>query len=150
LTLALLLALRVSRNGSGQFALGMVLGVAYFVRPTNVVPLVVFAVWITMQERRELLRYACGVASVALTFFAIGLALYGRGIQPYFRASRLGLSGTTIEALLGNLVSPSRGLFTFVPVSLVCIFGFILKRRAGSLTSLDVAVAASAVGYWLL
>ncbi len=38
----------------------------------------------------------------------------------------------------------------FVPVSLVCIYGFVLKRRSGTLTSLDVAIGSSAVGYWLL
>src|SRR5262249_3816512 len=70
--------------------------------------------------------------------------------QPYFRASRVSLSPTTVEALLGNLVSPARGLLVFVPVSLLCAYGFLLKRRAGTLSSLDVAVAVSAVGYWLL
>jgi hypothetical protein len=80
----------------------------------------------------------------------LDLALYGRFLQPYFRASRVGLSATTVEALAGNLFSPSRGLIVFVPVSLVCAYGFVLKRRAGKLRSLDVAIAGSAVGYWLL
>ena len=150
LMVALLLALRVRRTGTGQLTLGVVLGLAYFVRPTNVVPLVVFAIWVALRGRRPLLRFSCGAAGVLATFLLVDLAFYGQAVQPYFHASRVALSATTVEALLGNLVSPSRGLFTFVPVSVVCIYGFVLKRRAGDLGSLDVAVAASAIAYWLL
>ena len=150
LTLALLVAQRVRRSGAWCYALGSVLALAYFVRPTNVVPLVAFAIWVAFLGRRPLTRFACGAATVGCTFVVLDLALYGRFLQPYFRASRVGLSATTVEALIGNLFSPSRGLIVFVPVSLVCVYGFVLKRRAGKLTALDVAIAGSAVGYWLL
>jgi hypothetical protein len=151
LSLALWIALRAARSNRWYVALGATLGVAYFVRPTNVVPLAVFAVWVaTVHGRRAIVLYASGAVSVLVTFVAVNDLLYGRAVQPYFRASRVALSSTTIEALLGNLVSPSRGLFVYVPVSIVCGYGFLLKRRAGTLTSLDVAVATSVVGYWLL
>jgi hypothetical protein len=150
LTLGLLVAQRVRRSGSWCYALGAVLALAYFVRPTNVVPLLALAVWVAFLGRRPLARFACGAATIACAFVVLDLALYGRILQPYFRASRLGLSATTIEALLGNLISPSRGLILFVPASLVCAYGFILKRRAGTLRPLDLAIAASAVGSWVL
>ncbi len=150
LTLALLLALHVRRSGAWCYALGSVLALAYFVRPTNAIPLLALAVWVALLGRRPILRFARGAATVACAFVACNLVLYGKILQPYFRASRVGASATTVEALLGNLVSPSRGLFVFVPVSLVCIYGFVLKRRSGTLTSLDVAIGCSAVGYWLL
>ncbi len=73
----------------------------------------------------------CGAAMVGASFLVLDLLVYGRAVQPYFRASRLGLSATTVEALLGNLVSPARGLLVFVPVSLFCAYGVILKRRRG-------------------
>jgi hypothetical protein len=150
LTAALLLALRVARTDRGQLALGTVLAVAYFVRPTNAVVFVIFAVWLATRGRSGLLRYAWGAALVGVSFLALDQVVYGRPVQPYFSASRVGISGTTVEALLGNLVSPARGLFVFVPVALVCTYGVLLKRRARSLSSLDVAVATSAVAYWLL
>jgi hypothetical protein len=150
LTLALLVAQRVRRSGSWCYALGAVLAIAYFVRPTNVVPLLALAVWVAFLGRRPLVRFACGTATISCAFIVLNLALYGQLLQPYFRASRLGLSATTVEALLGNLISPSRGLILFVPASLVCAYGFVLKRRAGTLTSLDLAIASSAVGSWVL
>jgi hypothetical protein len=153
LSLALLVALRVRRSTPSSewcLALGALLGVAYFVRPTNVVPLIVFGLWVLHLGRRPAARFAVGAASVAAGFVLLDALLYGRVLQPYFSGSRVGLSTTTVEALLGNLVSPARGLFVFVPVSLLCGYGFLLKRRTGTLSSLDVAVAASAAGYWLL
>jgi hypothetical protein len=114
------------------------------------VPLLLIGGWACLRGRRQAIRFLSGAAAVAAVFAVLNIILYDRILQPYFRASRVAVSSTTIEALLGNLVSPSRGLFVFVPVSLVCGYGFLLQRRAGKLSSLDVAVAASAVGYWLL
>jgi hypothetical protein len=150
LALALLFALRVRRSGEWCAALGATLTLAYFVRPTNVVPLLVIGAWACWRGRHQVVGFLSGAASVAAGFAVLNVVLYGQILQPYFRASRIGLSATTVEALLGNLVSPSRGLLVFVPVSFVCGYGFLLKRRAHTLSSLDVAVAASAVGYWLL
>jgi hypothetical protein len=150
LAAALLVAQRTSRTGRGVVALGAILGLAYFVRPTNVVPLLVFGIWIAFRGRHALLRYASGAGAVFVAFFLLNLALYGRPLQPYFRGSRLTLSPRLVEALAGNLVSPSRGLFVFVPIALVAVYGFLLKRRDGTLGALDLAVAASAVGYWLV
>jgi hypothetical protein len=150
LALALLLALRIQRSGEQCAALGAVLVLAYFVRPTNVAPLLLIGGWACLRGRRQAIRFLSGAAAVAAVFAVLNVVLYDRILQPYFRASRVAVSSTTIEALLGNLVSPSRGLFVFVPVSLVCGYGFLLQRRVGRLSSLDVAVAASAVGYWLL
>jgi hypothetical protein len=147
---ALIIAQRVARTGQGELALGAVLGLAYFVRPTNVIPLVVFGIWIAFRGRHSLLRYASGAGGVVAAFFVTNYALYGRALQPYFLGSRLHVSTKIVEALAGNLVSPSRGLFVFVPVTLVAGYGFIVKRRDGDLRSLDLAVAASAVGYWIV
>lgn len=83
LALALLLALRVRRSGEWCAALGATL--AYFVRPTNVVPLLVIGVWTCWHGRRQALRFASGVASVAGVFAVLDLPLYGRLLQPYFR-----------------------------------------------------------------
>ena len=43
LTLALLIALHVRRSGAWCYALGATLSLAYFVRPTNIVPVLAFA-----------------------------------------------------------------------------------------------------------
>jgi len=143
-------ALRARESPRWFPALGAVLALASFVRPTNAIPLVAFGIWALCQGRKPFRRYAIAAAGVALVFFAIDLTLYGRLVQPYFRANRLAFSSHTVEALAGNLVSPGRGLIVFVPVVLLCGYGAVAKHRRGTFGSLDVTVVITAVAYWLV
>ncbi len=149
LALALLYALRIAESPRWSFALGAVLALGYFVRPTNAVLFVVFAIWMLVVHRAMLARFAVGAAVVVSAFAVANVVLYGQLLQPYFRASRLDITSTAIQALLGNLVSPSRGIFVFVPVTILAALGFRLRAKRGTLTSLDVAVVATLVGHWI-
>jgi hypothetical protein len=95
-------------------------------------------------------RAVLGGTAVVGVFFAANLILYGRLLQPYFGGGQLDVSDTTLEALAGNLVSPARGLFVFVPIAALSIYGFHLKRKHAELTGLDLAVVATIVGSWLV
>jgi hypothetical protein len=90
-----------------------------------------------------------GAIPVFVAFLVADRVFYGQLLQPYFRANRLAVSRVTVEALAGNLVSPSRGLFVFVPIAALSIYGFLLKRRRGELAGLDVVVAATVCGTWI-
>jgi hypothetical protein len=149
LALALWFATRVDESPRWFAALGAILALAYFVRPTNAVPLLVFGVWVLLQHRGALRRFVAGAAAVSVAFVVTNLALYGMVLQPYFRASRLVLSSTVPEALLANLVSPSRGILIFVPVSILAVLGFRTLARTRTLDPLDVVVAVTVVGYWI-
>jgi hypothetical protein len=149
LALALLFAQRTAKSPRWYGALGAMLALAYFVRPTNAMPLLVFGIWTLAHSRSALVRYLTGVGVVGLSFFLLNELLYGMALQPYFRASRLAITPTALEALLANLVSPNRGLLVFVPVSILAFFGFRSRVKAGTLTSLDRAVAATIVAYWI-
>ena len=149
LALALLHALRIAESPRWSFALGAVLALGYFVRPTNAVLFVVFAIWMLVVHHAMLARFAVGAAVVVSAFAVANVVLYGQLLQPYFRASRLDVTSTAIQALLGNLVSPSRGIFVFVPVTILAALGFRLRAKRGTLTSLDVAVVATLVGHWI-
>src|SRR4029079_7424838 len=83
LTLALLLALHVRRSGAWCYALGSVLALAYFVRPTNAIPLLALAVWVSFVGRRPILRFVRGAATVTCVFVVCNLVLYGKLLQPY-------------------------------------------------------------------
>jgi hypothetical protein len=150
ITIALYCAVRARENVTWFAPLGATLGVAYFVRPTNVVPLLVFAVFALTYGRRAISRYVLSAGAVGLIFLALDQALYGTSVQPYFRNSRLALSPTTIEAALGNLVSPSRGLFVFVPLSLVAAYGALVAHRNGSLDRLCRSALATIILYWVV
>lgn len=149
LALALWFATRVTESPRWFAALGSVLALAYFVRPTNAVPLLVFGGWVLVQHRAGLRRFVLGAGAVTAAFLSVNLALYGMLLQPYFRASRLALTSTVPQALLANLVSPSRGILVFVPVSILAVLGFRMLARSHALQSLDVVVAVIVVAYWI-
>jgi hypothetical protein len=149
LALGLLFALRAQVSPRWFTELGAVLAMGYFVRPTNAVPLLVFGIWACTYGRSSLVRYVTGAATVGAGFLIVNEILYGMALQPYFRASRLALTPTVLQALAANLVSPSRGLLVFVPVSILAFAGFRVRARSGTLTSLDRCVGATIIGYWI-
>ena len=75
MALALLFALQVGLVHLGTFtALGAVLALGYFVRPTNAVPLFAFGVWALVKHRAFVTRYVVGASVVAVAFLAANLA----------------------------------------------------------------------------
>jgi hypothetical protein len=150
LSVALYCAVRAARQPGWFGALGATLATAYFVRPTNVVPLLIFAAWACSHGQKAIVRYAVGAGSVASALLLLNEMAYGVALQSYFRGDRISLSPRAIEAALGNLVSPSRGLIVFVPLTLVATYGVFAKRREGAFTRLDVVVVATILGYWIV
>lgn len=101
-------------------ALAISLALMYFVRPTAAVPIVFVTLYLLCVHRRDFIAYAIAGAICAALFAAYSLAVFGTVIPGYYLASRLSLS-TLWVGLPGNLISPSRGLFVYVPAA-----GFVL------------------------
>ena len=150
LAVALYCATRIHDRGRWATLLGAVLAFAVFVRPTNVVAAICLGSWIWTTGYRAGRRAAVAAIGVTVVMLTVNVSLYGALLQPYFSAHRLALSSTTLEALVGNLVSPSRGLFLYMPITVVCIGGALLKRRLRAFSLLDTAVAATIIGSWLV
>ena len=149
LALALLYALRIAESPRWSFALGAVLASDTSSDQRTPCSLLCSPSGCSLYTAAMLARFAVGAAVVVSAFVVANVVLYGQLLQPYFRASRLDITSTAIQALLGNLVSPSRGIFVFVPVTILAALGFRLRAKRGTLTSLDVAVVATLVGHWI-
>jgi 4-amino-4-deoxy-L-arabinose transferase-like glycosyltransferase len=150
LALALYCAVRIDDGRRWSAGLGVALGLAYFVRPTNAVAVACLLVWVATRGRPALTRALGGLAATAAAFVVADLLLYGRPLQPYFGADRLAVTWDTPEALLGNLVSPSRGLLVYVPLTLLAAYAVVTRIRARTVTGLEVAVAATVAGTWVV
>ena len=149
LSLALWCGQRLPSSRRAAVALGAILASAYFIRPTNAVACMCFGLWACVLGLPVARRVVAGAVPVVIAFMIANRLLFGMWLQPYFRANRLAVSGVTVEALVGNLVSPSRGVFVFVPIAALSIYGVVLKRRRRGLTGLDLAVAATICGTWI-
>ena len=149
LSVATYLAMRSRRNPSMVRWLGLPLGAAYFMRPTNAIPIGIFTVWVAVYHRRHLPAYGAGLGLLLGLFVFVSENSYHSIVPPYYSAGQLSrLTGWPGTPLLGELVSPSWGLFIFAPVTLLAIAGAVVSFRRRSVNNVDVAIASIVVVYW--
>jgi hypothetical protein len=110
------------------YLLGSLLAWAYFVRPTNSIHVALVLVYLAVAHREALLRVTATGAAWGLGFVAHSRATFGTLLPSYFQPRRLG-AGHAVEALLANLVSPSRGLVVYAPVVLLAVVLLFVYRR---------------------
>ena len=126
------------------------LALSFLCRPTQAVPILVFTVFMALRHLRRLPEYL-GIASlVAVPWIVFNLNTYGAPLPWYFQPSRLGAGSHFGTALLGNLVSPARGLLVYSPFVALSTWGAILAWRERRHRDLIVAAVMIVVGHWLL
>jgi hypothetical protein len=129
---------------------GLILGFAYLMRPSNADALVVFTIWMVVAHRRYLQSHFAGLAVVLVPLALVNHHLYGNVLAPYYRPGAQGGNPHVLEALAGDLISPSRGLFVFSPVLLLGLVGAYIAIRKRTFDSGDVAVWAVIIVHWVL
>jgi hypothetical protein len=131
-------------------ALGALAGAAYAVRPTNAVVVAAFGIWCGLRGLRPLIAYVAGGVLVAVPWMFVNHATFGDVLPPYHAGGRVAFHADYGEALMANLLSPSRGLFVFAPVAIVALAGVVVAWRSRTLDSLHVLSLAVFVGYLLV
>jgi len=149
LALALLIAQRAKHRPFDFVALGILLALAYFVRPTNAVSALAFLAWVLIAHRRQVGWMIGGAALIAIGFVALNLHSFGTILPPYFAADRLSLGADVFNAAAGNLVSPARGLLVYSPVVAFAALGFVMRRRRGELTTLERCLGGAVVVHFV-
>lgn len=149
LTLAVLLAVRSRSDDRPVRWIGAALAAAYVMRPTNLIPLAAFSLWVLVCHRRRVWAYAAGAAAVMIPFTLVNLRAWGSVLPPYYSGNRLGGTSSPLEALAGNLVSPARGLLVFSPVLALAAVGVWRRMRRRGLDGLDVALVVCVVLHWV-
>jgi hypothetical protein len=146
LSLWLLLVARRARRPALWYAgAGAASAFSIVVRPTAAIITVAFAAFVAVDDRRRMAPMAAGGASVAVLAAGLNVALFGSPLPDYLRLSTLVLSGTTLEALAGNVVSPARGLLVYSPIFLLVPVGVYRHRQKGEWFALDLALGAAIV-----
>jgi hypothetical protein len=116
------------RDSRRYAAAGLLLGLAFAVRPSNLVSCVVLAAWMALRHRRHLLRFLMGPAAVALCFFGYQIVTRHSLIPYYILQSKPRTEFW--EGLAIQLFSPSRGLFVFTPLFLMAVAGMAIAWRS--------------------
>lgn len=134
-------------------ALGALLALAYWERPTNLVLSFVAIAVIGVCRRSVLPSLLAGLAATHMAALAANVVLVGRAVPPYFTGGRVGWHGEYLEAMAANVISPGRGLLLFSPFLAGAALLALPSRR--SLMSRDLGVyslvaAFGALGYLLI
>ncbi len=130
------------RQARGRpIALATLLSWAYFVRPTSSIPIIAISAYTLIFRPSEFRALAITGAAWMAVFVVYSWRLSGQPLPSYYLFQLS--SGHLWEALAGDLISPSRGLFVYVPGSafvlfLVCYYWRVLSHRPLAVLSLSV------------
>lgn len=123
-----LLALKIEQRNM-VFLAGTLLVLGYMMRPTVALLVPIVAIWLWLYQRKFFLYFIAGCFIAGVLVVSMNLTFYGHLISPYSQIDRLG-SSSFFEALVGNLFSPNRGLFIFMPWAIFSIWGIWLSFRS--------------------
>jgi hypothetical protein len=151
-----LLLLERARSGrGGLFRAGFLLALAFFVRPTNAIPVLAVSIWAAWRLPSLLPRLLAGFVRVTLVFAAVHWRMYGLPLAPYSFVRRDGAPGLSLhsafgEALVGNLLSPGRGLLVYSPIAVLAILGAWLWWRGRERRDWVFLAGGILFAHWLL
>ncbi len=133
---SLLVLLLIRGNYSRRVCggIGFILALAFFVRPTNAVPVVVVGAYLLVRAGwKSALWLAAGALAPTAGFVSMNLNMYGTILAPFFlpvraNATSLAFHSAIPLALVSNLFSPARGLFVFMPFFLFLLVPGVWKE----------------------
>jgi hypothetical protein len=153
LAAALLLLFRARQRPRWFFWLGLVLALAYLIRPTNSLAVGFVGLYVLINFPKQVWLYVAGLAVVFIPYVAQNWFTYGNPFPPYSYQlfERFSTPSVFLEGLAGTLVSPARGLFIFSPVFLLSIYGMYLRLRGRlTLSNTDLYLAAILPAHWIM
>ena len=153
LLLALYLLLRVKERPRTTFWVGLILGFAYLIRPTNSLAVAFVGLYLLLNFPRQVWLYAVGLALILIPYIAQNWLTYGNLLPPYSYQlfERLATPQVFAEGLAGTLISPARGLFVFSSVFLFSIYGAYLRLKGRpSWNSLDLYLVGVLLAHWIM
>ena len=118
----LMLADGIGKRRLNPFVAATLLAWTYFVRPSNAVVVMAVTVYVMLARRQIFWRYALSGAIWGCVLVVYSWIHYHAVLPTYFRVNQRLSFSHFFTAIAGNLISPSRGLFVFVPITLGILF----------------------------
>jgi len=115
LVILMLVGHELKGNRLRPVLLASLLSWMFFVRPAAVVPIVVVTAYILIWRRELFLRYTVTGVAWLVVFVSYSYYHFGQLLPNYYRLGNELSARAFGVGLLGNLISPSRGVLVFVP-----------------------------------
>jgi hypothetical protein len=150
LVVAMLLLVRTRQRPSlAQYA-SIPLAFAFVIRPTAAIPIAVLSAYVLIRHREWFIRFTLYGIAVAIPWVAYNVHQFGAVLPAYYLPDRVATSSTIGEAMLGNLISPARGMFVYSPVLLLSFTGFALALRDHAERLFAICLGAIVILHWLV
>ena len=121
-TLFLIVRAELPGKSLNPFAFGSVLAFSFWVRPTSMFFIFPLSLYVFFRHRKSFIWVFMVELGWFFLMISLSMSLYGKLLPPYyFKAKGLSILNLPV-GLAGQLISPSRGLFIFVPLTLFTIF----------------------------
>lgn len=150
LTIIIYMLLRAEEKPALAAWVGLPVALAYTVRPTDSLFVLIFTIYVAVRHRAYLLRYLLAAAPVAVALIAYNESVYHTILSPYYQTPLDGFLprnwSKMAVGLSGNLISPSRGLFIYTPVFLFSIWSMIRRKWR---TPIAPWLVVLAIMHWL-
>jgi glycosyltransferase involved in cell wall biosynthesis len=150
LVIAMLLLVRARRHPQLIQFVSLPLAMAYLIRPTAIVPIFMISGYVLICHRAWFARYVGWAMLIALPWIWYNFSVYHALLPWYYWHEAFSATTNFTEGLLGNLFSPSRGLFVFSPVLLFALSGFVLALRDREQRPLTIAYGAIIIGHTII
>jgi hypothetical protein len=150
LTIALYLLLLAKEKPKLVQYVSIPLAFSFVVRPTNSIPILLLTFFVLFQYRRFFLKYISWALPITLLLLTFNILVYQAPLPPYSNPQRIFSNPHFCEALMGNLVSPSRGLFFFTPILLLSIHTMFHRVRKLQFRNLDPYLVMTILMHWVV
>jgi len=155
ISVASLAWLKADRNPNWWVLAGFALAFSMVVRPTNILPFAAAFLYLLKEQPRKVWLYVLPALLVVGLFVMWSYAVYGTAVAPYYWPRRPGTNSLAIhrhfaEALVGNLISPGRGLFVYVPVFLLAVSLMLLPTLDQRLLRIRPFLVGTLLAHWVL
>jgi hypothetical protein len=150
LVITMLLLIKARQRPQLAALSALPLAMAYLIRPTAVVPIIVFSLYMLVYYRQFFLRYLLLAMLIAVPWIYFNISIYNWFLPPYYTANAFSQDTHFLQGLSGNLFSPSRGLFVFSPVLIFALSGFWVAWKDAATRPLHIAFALIITGHLII
>ncbi|MCC5816445.1 MAG: hypothetical protein JJT78_16970 [Leptospira sp.] len=143
-----IIALRKDNNKWTVYAISPLV-FSYLVRPTSLLPILVLLPILIYSNRSRWLIIIAQLILIASMFLCINYSLFNTWNHPYYDFTKISHMKHFWEASIGNLLSPSRGLFIYSPIFLFSFLGIYFKYKVEKLRAFELGMIFIIFIHWI-
>ncbi|MBP9759629.1 hypothetical protein KBD45_08105 [Candidatus Dojkabacteria bacterium] len=146
-----MLLLNIKSGKSKHFVIlsSLPIGLSVLIRPTGIIFLLLLSLYIAYAYKKYFLRYLVLLMIIITSFIYFNFTTFHTIFPSYYNLDRIGLHQHFIEATLGNLISPSRGLLIYSPIFIFSLLGIYFKIKLHKFYFFDFILVLILIFYYL-